>query len=112
VYSKARTNILVAAVVRSGLAATLSDPTANFTIYAPTDSVHRSRISNVAAVSAADPTVLQTVLLNHAVGTGAIKGKFTSEQTALTEMTAGGGTLTYSAFANGTFTVKSGTATP
>jgi uncharacterized surface protein with fasciclin (FAS1) repeats len=49
-------------------------------------------------------------LLNHAVGrTGAI-GKFTSEQTALTEMTAGGGTLTYSAFANGT--VKSnGTAT-
>jgi hypothetical protein len=31
-------------------------------------SVHRSRISNVAAVSAADPTVLQTVLLNHAVG--------------------------------------------
>jgi uncharacterized surface protein with fasciclin (FAS1) repeats len=52
-------------------------------------------------------------LLNHAVGrTGAIKGKFTSEQTALTEMTAGG-TLTYSAFADGTFTVKSnGTATP
>jgi hypothetical protein len=46
----------VAAVVRSGLAATLSDPTANFTIYAPTDGVHRSRISNVAAVSAADPT--------------------------------------------------------
>jgi hypothetical protein len=41
---------------------------------------------------------LQAVLLNHAVGTG----KFTSEQTALTAMTAGGGTLTYSAFANGT----------
>jgi hypothetical protein len=37
-------------------------------------------------------------LLNHAGRTGAIKGKFTSEQTALTEMTAGGGTLTYSAF--------------
>jgi uncharacterized surface protein with fasciclin (FAS1) repeats len=34
VFKKARTNILVAAVVRSGLAATLSDPTANFTIYA------------------------------------------------------------------------------
>jgi uncharacterized surface protein with fasciclin (FAS1) repeats len=27
----------VAAVVKSGLAATLSDPNANFTIYAPTD---------------------------------------------------------------------------
>jgi hypothetical protein len=38
---------------------------------------------------------LQAVYLNHAVGTG----KFTSEQTALTAMTAGGGTLTYSAFA-------------
>jgi hypothetical protein len=45
---------------------------------------------NVAAVSAA-PATLQAVLLNHAVGTG----KFTSEQTALTAMTAGGGTLTY-----------------
>jgi hypothetical protein len=46
----------VAAVVRSGLAATLSDPTANFTICTNRRSVHRSRISNVAAVSAADPT--------------------------------------------------------
>ena len=115
VFKKPELTFLVAAVVRSGLAATLSDPTANFTIYAPTDAAFiAAGFPNVAAVSAADPTFLQTVLLNHAVGrTGAIKGKFTSEQTALTEMTAGGGTLTYSAFANGTFTVKSnGTATP
>jgi uncharacterized surface protein with fasciclin (FAS1) repeats len=41
--------------------------------------------------------------LNHAIG----GGKFTSEQTALTAMTAGGGMLTYSAFNNGVFTVKS-----
>ncbi|MFV8351823.1 fasciclin domain-containing protein [Flavobacterium sp. XS2P14] len=115
VFKKPELTFLVAAVVRSGLAATLSNPDANFTIYAPTDAAFiAAGFPNVAAVSAADPTFLQTVLLNHAVGrTGAIKGKFTSEQTALTEMTAGGGTLTYSAFANGTFTVKSnGTATP
>jgi hypothetical protein len=64
VYSKARTNILVAAVVRSGLAPTLSDPII-ISRYCRR-SVHRSRISNVAAVSAA-PATLQTVLLNHAV---------------------------------------------
>ncbi len=115
VFKNPELTFLVAAVIRSGLAPTLSDPTANFTIYAPTDAAFiAAGFPNVAAVSAADPMVLQAVLLNHAVGrTGTIKGKFTSEQTALTEMTAGGGTLTYSAFANGTFTVKSnGTATP
>ena len=115
VFKKPELTFLVAAVVRSGLAATLSNPEANFTIYAPTDAAFiAAGFPNVAAVSAADPTFLQAVLLNHAVGrTGTVKGKFTSEQTALTEMTVGGRTLTYSAFANGTFTVKSnGTATP
>ena len=115
VFKKPELTFLVAAVIRSGLAATLSNPEANFTIYAPTDAAFiAAGFPNVAAVSAADPTFLQAVLLNHAVGrTGTVKGKFTSEQTVLTEMTVGGGTLTYSAFANGTFTVKSnGTATP
>ncbi len=115
VFKKPELTFLVAAVIRSGLAATLSNPDANFTIYAPTDAAFiAAGFPNVAAVSAADPTFLQAVLLNHAVGrTGTVKGKFTSEQTVLTEMTVGGGTLTYSAFANGTFTVKSnGTATP
>jgi uncharacterized surface protein with fasciclin (FAS1) repeats len=35
VYSKPELTFLVAAVVKSGLAGTLSDPSANFTIYAP-----------------------------------------------------------------------------
>ena len=116
VFKKPELTFLVAAVVRSGLAGTVSNPDANFTIYAPTDAafIATGLFKTVADVSAADPMLLQAVLLNHAVPrTGTIKGKFTSEQTALTEMTAGGGTLTYSAFANGTFTVKSnGTATP
>ena len=110
VFKKPELTFLVAAVVRSGLAPTLSDPNNNFTIYAPTDAAFiAAGFPNVAAVSAASPATLQAVLLNHAVGTG----KFTSEQTALTAMTAGGGTLTYSAFTNGTFTVKSnGITTP
>jgi uncharacterized surface protein with fasciclin (FAS1) repeats len=75
----------------------LADPNNNFTIYAPTDAAFIAAGFPNVAVSAPAAT-LQAVLLNHAVGTG----KFTSEQTALTAMTAGGGTLTYSAFANGT----------
>ena len=53
---------------------------------------------------------LQAVLLNHAIGDG---GTFTSEQTTTNQATAGGGTLTYSTFSNGTFTIKSnGITTP
>ena len=104
VFKKPELTFLVAAVVKSGLAATLSDPNANFTIYAPTDAAFiAAGFPNVAAVSAAPAATLQAVLLNHAIG----GGKFTSEQTALTAMTAGGGTLTYGAFNNGAFTVKS-----
>jgi uncharacterized surface protein with fasciclin (FAS1) repeats len=104
VFKKPELTFLVAAVVKSGLAATLSDPNANFTIYAPTDAAFiAAGFPNVAAVSAAPAATLQAVLLNHAIG----GGKFTSEQTALTAMTAGGGMLTYSAFNNGVFTVKS-----
>lgn len=110
VFKKPELTFLVAAVVRSGLAPTLSDPNANFTIYAPTDAAFiAAGFPTAAAVSAADPMVLQAVLLNHAIG----GGKFTSEQTGLTAMTAGGGSLTYSAFSNGTFTIKSnGITTP
>jgi uncharacterized surface protein with fasciclin (FAS1) repeats len=104
VFKTAELTFLVAAVVKAGLVDVLSDPNANFTIYAPTDAAFiAAGFPNVAAVSAAPAADLQAVLLNHAV----VTGKFTSEQTALTEMTAGGGTLTYSAFANGTFTVQS-----
>ena len=110
VFKSPELTFLVAAVVKSGLAPTLSDPNANFTIYAPTDAAFKALgFKTIADVSATDAGTLRAILLNHAIG----GGKFTSEQTALTATTAGGGTLTYSAFANGTFTVKSnGTATP
>ncbi|MFC4261850.1 fasciclin domain-containing protein [Ferruginibacter yonginensis] len=110
VFKNPELTFLVQAVVTSGLATVLSDPASNFTIYAPTDAAFRAAgFPNVAAVAAAPPAVLQQVLLNHAVGTG----RFTSEQTGLTATTAGGGTLTYSAFNNGVFTIKSnGIMTP
>ncbi|MFV8333974.1 fasciclin domain-containing protein [Flavobacterium sp. GSP14] len=110
VFKKPELTFLVAAVIKAGLVDILSNPDANFTIYAPTDAafIATGLFPNVAAVSAADPDLLRAVLLNHAVPrAGMVKGKFTSEQTALTEMTAGERTLTYSAFLNGTFTVKS-----
>ena len=104
VFKNPELTFLVAAVVRSGLAPTLSAANANFTIYAPTDAAFiAAGFPNVAAVSAADPAFLQAVLLNHAVG-GA---RFTSEHNGTTATAANGRTLTYSAFNNGTFTVTS-----
>jgi hypothetical protein len=44
-YSKPEPYILVAAVVKSGLAGTLSDPNNNFTIYAPRCCLYCSRFS-------------------------------------------------------------------
>lgn len=110
VFASPELTFLVAAVVKSGLAATLSDPTANFTIYAPTDAAFKAAgFPTAAAVSALPAATLQAVLLNHAVG----GGKFTSELNSTTAATAGGGTLTYGAFNNGTYTIKSnGIATP
>ena len=110
VFKKAELTFLVAAVVKSGLAPVLADPANNFTIYAPTDAAFiAAGFPNVAAVSAAPAATLAAVLLNHAVGTG----RFTSQYTTNTAMTAGGGTLTYGPFTNGTFTVKSnGITTP
>lgn len=110
VFKTAELTFLVQAVVTSGLAPTLANPSNNFTIYAPTDAAFRAAgFPTVASVAAAPPAVLQAVLLNHAIGTG----RFTAEQTALTATTAGGGMLTYSAFNNGTFTIKSnGITTP
>jgi uncharacterized surface protein with fasciclin (FAS1) repeats len=110
VFKNPELTFLVAAVVKSGLAPTLSDPKANFTIYAPTDAAFKALgFKTVADVTATDAETLKTILLNHAIG----GGKFTSEQSALNVQTAGGGTLTYSAFSNGTFTIKSnGIQTP
>jgi uncharacterized surface protein with fasciclin (FAS1) repeats len=110
VFKTPELTFLVAAVVKSGLAPTLSDPNANFTIYAPTDAAFKALgFKTVADVTATDASTLRTILLNHAIG----GGKFTSEQTSTTAATAGGGTLTYSPFLNGAFTIKSsGITTP
>jgi uncharacterized surface protein with fasciclin (FAS1) repeats len=104
VFKTEELTFLVAAVVKAGLVDALSDPDANYTIYAPTDAAFKELGFNTPAeVSAAPAATLQAILLNHAIG----MGKFTAEQTATSEMTLGGGTLTYSPFLNGVFTVKS-----
>ncbi|SHG13980.1 Uncaracterized surface protein containing fasciclin (FAS1) repeats [Flavobacterium segetis] len=105
VFKAPELTFLVAAVVKSGLAPVLADPNANFTIYAPTDAAFKlAGFKTVQDVSNAPAEVLAQVLLNHAIA----GGKFTSEQTSTTVVTAGGGSLTYSPFLNGTFTIKSG----
>lgn len=110
VFKAPELTFLVAAVVKSGLAPVLADPNANFTIYAPTDAAFKAAgFATVQDVTNAPASVLAQVLLNHAIA----GGKFTSEQTSTTVATAGGGTLTYSPFLNGTFTIKSnGITTP
>lgn len=110
VFKNPELTLLVEAVKSAGLVEALSDEDANFTIYAPTDAAFiaagfktRADFDNV------PQSTLKTILLNHAVGVG----KFTSEQTSLTATTAAMGTLTYSPFLNGVFTVKSnGNTTP
>lgn len=106
VFKNPELTFLVQAVVSSGLAGVLSDPANDFTIYAPTDAAFKAAgFPTIASVAALPQATLQAVLLNHAIG----GGKFTSEQTALTATTAGGGTLTYSPLNEGTFTIKSNT---
>ncbi len=113
VFVQPELTLLVAAVVRSGLASTLSDPAASFTIFAPTDAAFRAfgiaigvPLNTVAEVSAVDPATLRSVLLNHALG----GGKFTSElnptNAATTATAAGGATLAIGAFQNGLESVK------
>jgi uncharacterized surface protein with fasciclin (FAS1) repeats len=105
VFKNPELTFLVQAVISSGLAPVLSNPANKFTIYAPTDAAFKAAgFPNIAAVAAAPQSVLQAVLLNHAIADG---GKFTSEQMGTTATTVGGGTLTYSIFNNGIFTVKS-----
>ncbi len=110
VFKAPELTFLVAAVVKSGLAGVLSDPMANFTVYAPTDAAFRAiGFATVQDVSNAPAATLQAVLLNHALG----GGRFTSEYSGTTATTAGGGTLMYGPFNNGVFTIKSnGITTP
>lgn len=104
VFKSPELTFLVQAVVTSGLAPVLSDPNNNFTIFAPTDAAFKEAgFATIQDVANTDPIVLQQVLLNHAI----VGGSFTSEQTSTTVTTAGGGTLTYSVFQNGVFTIVS-----
>lgn len=110
VFKAPELTFLVQAVISSGLASVLADPDNDFTIYAPTDAAFKAAgFATLDDVKNTPQATLQAVLLNHAI----VGGKFTSEQTSTTAVTAGGGILTYSAFLNGIFTVKSnGITTP
>jgi uncharacterized surface protein with fasciclin (FAS1) repeats len=110
VFTSPELTFLVQAVITSGLATTLSDADADFTIYAPTDAAFKAAgFATVDDVANTSPEVLQQVLLNHAI----VGSKFTSEYSGTTAATAGGGTLTYGAFTDGVFTIKSnGITTP
>jgi uncharacterized surface protein with fasciclin (FAS1) repeats len=101
VFKTPELTFLVAAVVKSGLAPTLSDPNANFTIYAPTDAAFKA----LGFKTVADVTALNKYFKNYFIESCYWGGKFTSEQTSTTAATAGGGTLTYSPFKR-SFTIK------
>ena len=104
VFKAPELTFLVQAVITSGLAPVLANPDNNFTIYAPTDAAFKAAgFATIQDVAAAPPALLAQVLLNHAIA----GGQFTCEQSSTTVATAGGGTLTYGAFTNGIFTVKS-----
>ncbi|MBR2647471.1 MAG: fasciclin domain-containing protein [Sediminibacterium sp.] len=110
VFKSPELTFLVEAVVYSGLAPTLSDPANNFTIYAPTDAAFKAAgFATPASIRTLTQAQVQSILLNHAVGTG----RFTSELNSTTATTAGGGTLTFGPFTNGVYTIKSnGITTP
>lgn len=104
VFKAPELTFLVQAVITSGLAGTLSNASADFTIYAPTDAAFKAAgFATVQDVANASPALLQQVLLNHAI----VGSKFTSEYSGTTARTASGNTLTYGPFTNGVFTIKS-----
>ena len=120
VFVQPELTLLVAAVVRSGLVATLSNPTASFTIFAPTDAAFRAfgvavgiPLNTVDDVNRVSPATLQAVLLNHALGGGQFTPELNPGSSALTTQAAGGLSLTIGGFVGGVETVKGpGNAAP
>ena len=120
VFVQPELTLLVAAVVKSGLAATLSDPAASFTIFAPTDAAFRAfgvaigvPLNTPAEVSAVDAATLRSILLNHALGGGKFTPELNPTNGPITQAAAGGKTLAIGAFEGGVETVKGpGNMTP
>ncbi len=113
VFVQPELTLLVAAVVRSGLVTTLSDPTASFTIFAPTDAAFRAfgaaagiPLNTTTEVGNADPATLRAVLLNHALGGGKFTPELNPGSSAITTTAAGGLSLTIGGFEGGVETVK------
>lgn len=112
VFAGPELTFLVEAVVYADLAGALSATAGSpsFTVYAPTDAAFKQlgQLLNVPLNVPADirklpKATVAAVLLNHVIANG---GKFTSEYSANSSTTLGGGTLALGAFTNGTFTVK------
>ncbi len=92
---------LVAAVVKTGLAGTLSDANANFTVFAPTDAAFaalpdpfKTAASINAITATADIDFLRNVLLYHAAAARVFSTDLTNNQTVTTAATAPNNTVT------------------
>ena len=104
---------LVEAVVYTGLIPTLSNPAANYTVFAPNDTAFKKLIKAVLNIDNPKPADIRlipvgtvtAVLANHVLTSS---GMFTSEMNAGTKTSFGGGTLTFGAYNNGVLTVDGG----
>jgi uncharacterized surface protein with fasciclin (FAS1) repeats len=92
---------LVAAVVKTGLATTLSDANANFTVFAPTDAAfaalpdpYKTAASINAITAQADIDFLRNVLLYHAAGARVFSTDLTNNQSVTTAAAAPNNTVT------------------
>lgn len=112
-------SFLVEAVVYCDLVGALSDPTANYTVFAPTNQAFKD-LGVILGVPLNQPSdirklpkdVVTQVLLSHVFNLAG-GGKFTSELNAGTITALNGKSVTLGAFTNGTLTVKgSGNSVP
>ncbi|WP_028376511.1 fasciclin domain-containing protein [Leeuwenhoekiella sp. MAR_2009_132] len=119
VFKTPELSYLVEAVLYAELATALSNPDANFTVFAPNDQAFINlgaalglTFTQPSDVRQLDKDLVTAVLLNH-VFADVSADKFTSELSAGSYDALGSDTITLGAFNNGTLTVSgSGNATP
>ena len=116
-FVKPELSFLAEALVYCDLMTTLSDKTANYTVFAPTDQAFKDfgqtlgiTLNRSADIRKLDKATLTEVLLTHVLNNG---GKFTSELYAGSIPALNGKSIALGAYANGLLTVKAaGNVTP